>query len=133
MSETRPATEGVSEERIKQFEESKMNRQVMIHRLRDWEAGDVVFGYDVVGETSSTGKTFRRNGEYGEELAIEKAINAMRNAPAIGELSEDSQVFAWVGKIERVRTEPRDPHDPGEPPLKHAQLEQVSVLAARDE
>lgn len=131
MSEATPARDGVSDERIEQFEESKMNGETMIHRLRDWEAGDVVFGYDVVSDGASHGKTFRRGDVHGDEFAIERAINAVRDAPLVGdELSEGTVAFAWVGKVEKTRTEPPGP-DPGEPPLKMAELEQVSVVVAR--
>ena len=122
----------VSDEEIEQFEQSKMSGEVIIHRLRDWEAGDVVCGYDVVSDGASHGKTFKRGGEFGDTLAIEQAIDGVRNAPLLGEtLDEDTTAFAWVGIIESTRTEGPNPADPGEPPLKFGTLKQVSVLAAR--
>jgi len=124
----------VSDEEIAEFEQAKMSREVLVHRLRDWEVGDVVCGYDVVSDGASHGKTFKRGGEFGDTLAIEQAIDGVRNAPLLGEtLDEDTTAFAWVGIIESTRTEGRNPADPGEPPMKTAKLKQVSVVAARNE
>lgn len=129
------ARQGASDAEIRNFENKKADGEQMIHRLRDWAVGDVVFGYDVVTDSSaSTGKTFRREepSAGGTKSGVQRALDALDAQPVSGDsLGEDTHVFAWVARIESVRTEPRDPMDPGEPPLKFAELKDVAVIASR--
>lgn len=120
------------ERRAGAFERYKQDGEQMIHRLRDWEAGDTVFGYDILGESGGTGKTFKRGGEMGDIPAFRKAIQGFDNVPAIGdELGDGKVAFLWSAEIETTRTDPRDLNDPGEPPLKYAELSNVTVLASK--
>lgn len=98
----------------------------MVHRLRDWEAGDKIIGYDVVSGNASHGKTFKPDGRLLDSddpiaAVVEQATGALYDPES------DSEVFVWSATIDRVRTEPRDPNDPGEPPLKFAELSDVTV------
>lgn len=123
--------EVATRDRNEQFEREKAQGEQMIHRLRDWEAGDVIFGYEVHSGSGSTGKTFKRGGEHGDTPAFRKAIQGFDNAPVLGdELSEGSTAYVWSATIQKTRTAPRGP-DPGEPPLKFAELEDVTVLASK--
>lgn len=96
----------------------------MVHRLRHWAAGDVIFGYDVVRPGGATGKTFTR--EHAESM-----YNAVEAAPVLGDtLGPETDVFGWVARIESTWSEGPGP-DPGEPPLVYASLRDVVVLAYR--
>lgn len=111
---------------MKQRKETGMN---MVHRLRDWEPGDTIWGYDIQVEDGATsGKTFSRDESSlvleGEEYVtlVEERMEAMLNehkSPAVG--------VVWVGTIEKVTEEAHDHSDPGEPPLKHASISDVCV------
>lgn len=133
MSTKTADSRSVSNERIRQFEEDKSSGEQMIHRLRDWEAGDVIFGYDVIQANGSmSGKTFKRGNSLGGNSCVENALAGLENQPLIGDtLSDGTVAFAWVGRIVRTRQERGDPMD-GEPGLKFAELEDVTVLASRD-
>lgn len=119
-----------TDDRIEQFEQHKSEGRQMVHRLREWEAGDVLFGVETVTDGASSGKTFQRGSETNVQ-AFEKASKMFADEPKLGELDEDSVVYLYVADIRTVSTDPRDPADPGEPPLKHASLENVRVLTAK--
>lgn len=133
MSTKQVDSRSVSDDHIRQFERDKASGKQMIHRLRDWEPGDVIFGYDVIQANGSmSGKTFKRGSELGGNSAIRNALNGLEDQPLFGEtLSDGTVAFAWVGRIVRTRQERGDPMD-GEPGLKFAELEDVTVLASRD-
>lgn len=110
------------------FKDKKMDGEIMVHRLRDWETGETIWGYDIVGSGVSSGKTFKRgdDGLVGGEMKFSEAIETrmeqhleMAEPPCVG--------FVWCATIERTRTEGRDPADPGEPPLKYAEVSDVVV------
>ena len=110
--------------------ESKLRERVageqMIHRLREWTDGDTAFGVTTFNlETgTSSGKTYRVGTERGQ-TAREKARQ-----------NYDRAIFKGVTVLFRAtvrnpRTEPRNPMDPGEPPLKFGTLEDVEILEFR--
>ena len=125
------------------FKEHKENGEQMVHRLRDWEKGDILWGYESVSGSGSTGKTFsRRNRENREERigdldgldpqdAHESARQAFESMTDPDKTSlgggPDTSVFLYAARIESVRTEGPGP-DPGEPPLKFARLGKVVVV-----
>lgn len=118
------ATEATS--RVTEFARQKERGEAIVHRLRDWEAGDKIIGYDVVSGNASHGKTFKPDGRLLDSDDPLSAVVEQATGP-LYDPESDSEVFVWSATIERVRTEPRDPADPGEPPLKHAQLSDVTV------
>lgn len=125
------------------FKEHKSNGEQMVHRLRDWQEGDILWGYECVSGSGSTGKTFsRRHSEEREERiskldsidpqdAHESAREAFESITDPDQQSlgtgPDSSVFLYASRIKSVRTEPHSSHDP-EPPLKFAQLGKVVVV-----
>lgn len=117
------ATEAMT--RVAEFARQKERGEALVHRLRDWEAGDRVIGYDVVSENASHGKTFRPDGRLLDSDEPIAAITEQATGP-LYDPESDSEVFVWSATIERVQTEPRGP-DPGEPPLKFAELRDVTV------
>lgn len=113
-----------------QFENRLTTGLQMVARLRDWESGDTVYGVTTARPAShrpdydgESGKTFTEDeyGKSGEEMARER----FEDPPL---LADDADVFLWRATIESVQTEPQNPHDPGEPPLKHARLREAEVL-----
>jgi len=113
------------------FVEMKQRGEHMIHRLRDWQVGQIVWGYDLHRENgSSTGKTFTRGGASSEDILRDERGHeqAKEMYETRTEQIQSGAAFYWVGRITRVRVEGRNPADPGEPPLKFAELEQVKVL-----
>ncbi len=121
------------QQRNQAFIDRKQSGESMINRLRDWEVGQIVWGYDSVQETGSTGKTFTREeyGGYGDiedtDRGHERALQ-MYEARCEQTSTGPTALFCWVGKIQRVRVEAPDPSDPGEPPLTFAELDAVKVL-----
>lgn len=121
------------------FVESKENSEQMVHRLRSWESGDILWGWDSVSaEGAATGKTFRRGKDTLDgdgELSGQTAPDAARDAyESIKDSDADlrgatpgTSVFLYAARIESVRTEGGSSHDP-EPPLKFASLTDVAVV-----
>lgn len=111
------------------FKRRKEKGMNMVHRLRDWEAGDTIWGYDIqIDNGNTTGKTFSRNDSTlvpEDEPYVEQVEERMEQmldthpSPAVG--------VVWVGTVETVTTEAHDHSDPGEPPLKHASVTDVCV------
>lgn len=96
----------------------------IVHRLRDWTDGDTLFGVTAYTEGgASTGKTFREGGEYGDDAEVQ--ARDMYERPA---LPMSGVSVLYRATVRNPRTEPRDPMDPGEPPLKFARLTEVEVL-----
>lgn len=127
------------EQRERVFRERQSGGERMVHRLRDWEEGDILWGWASVKEGSSTGKTYRHAtsdereehiGEYLEEAhtAAREAYEAVveNDGPMLGG-GPGAAVFLFAARIESVDTEPPGP-DPGEPPLKFAELGKVVVV-----
>lgn len=126
-----------AETRNEAFAEAKASGEQMVHRLRDWEEGQTIWGYEVRTEGGgSMGKTHTRDDfsigkpdEVTDEMEFKSHIVDSMYAMLGEGGGDDRRVgFAWVAEIDRVRTEGRDPMDPGEPPLKFAVLRNVSVV-----
>jgi len=116
---------------VREFIQSKESGESMVHRLRNWEAGDTVYGWDTLSDSGSMGKTFR-GGENGLTDDPEGAARDGFEGAVDGPLASDTNdVFLWRGTVKSVRTEGRNPMDPGEPPLKFARLSDVEVLDYR--
>jgi hypothetical protein len=98
------------------------NGQQMIHRLRDWSDGDILFGvrsYNAAGGyTASSGKTFQDEG---------RARSMFNGSPVLGN-KEDFDVILFKAVIRGPKRDPADPYDPGEPPSQYATLESVEIL-----
>jgi hypothetical protein len=108
----------------------------MVHRLRNWEEGQTVWGYEVISNGgASMGKTHTRrdftdhseNYQDDSDEFVPQIIDSMQ---AMLDNTGDDSVsagFAWVAEIESVQTEPPGP-DPGEPPLKKARFRKLVVM-----
>lgn len=134
-----------TEAREQAFKEHKENGEQMVHRLRNWEEGDILWGYESVSPRGSTGKTFsRRKSKESKERAEEKdfehldpddahesAKDAFESCTDPDSMSmgggPDTSVFLYAARIKSCRTEPHSSHDP-EPPLKFARLGKVVVV-----
>jgi hypothetical protein len=94
----------------------------MVHRLRNWAVGDTVYGvtsFNLKSEYgAASGKTF---------TSKEPAEQYFENEPLFGD-PEQFDIILFTATIRRVRTDPRNPRDPGEPPLKFAHFEDVEIL-----
>lgn len=119
--------------RLREFVDRKESGESMVHRLRSWESGDTVYGYDSRSDSGGMGKTFRDGGEFGDQSALDAARDGWASATDPDNLlgGTTNDVFLWSATVESVRTDPPDPMDPGEPPLKFARLTDVKVLAFR--
>lgn len=136
------------DEREQAFREHKQSGEQMVHRLRDWQEGDILWGYESVSPNGSTGKTFsRRNREKRKDRigdlsdldpqdahesardAFDQMADPDPDAVSLGG-GPDSSIFLYAARIESVRTEGPGP-DPGEPPLKFAQLGKVAVVDSK--
>lgn len=102
----------------------RLTGEQMVHRLRDWSDGDTLYGVTSINldTGASSGKTYRAGGEYGAD-AEQKA----RDHFAGGTLASGVTVL-YRATVQNPRTEPANPMDPGEPPLKFAYLEGVEIL-----
>ena len=110
---------------LKQRKETGMN---MVHRLRDWERGDTIWGFDIQSENgSTTGKTFDRSRRLPDDSDPFVETVEQRMAQTLEMVKKPAVGFVWVGTIEKVTTEGHDHSDPGEPPLKHASISDVCV------
>lgn len=105
------------------FKQSKKQGRQNLHRLRNWEPGDTVWGYEVRSDGSYTGKTFRREGPISEGLAAAESAYEQ----AVERASPGTMVFLYVATVQSVGQEPPGP-DPGEPPMKFGHLEDVCLL-----
>jgi hypothetical protein len=103
----------------------RVSGEQMVHRLRDWTDGDTLYGVTSFNQDTGTssGKTFREGGEYGED-AEQKARNQYERPG----LPMSGVTVLFRATVRNPRTEPRNPADPGEPPLKFATLTDVDVL-----
>lgn len=99
----------------------------MVHRLREWDDGDTLYGVESFQHDTgaATGKTYHEGGEYGEDTAEAKARNHFENPPP---LAGGMVVVLYRATVQNPQTEPRNPMDPGEPPLKYANLISVEIL-----
>lgn len=117
--------------RAKRFKQFKEQGKHMIHRLRDWEPEDVVWGYETHGETASMGKTFSKDGPGPADADLsDSGFDAAQDGYEFHleeNLDTKGVAFLWVGRIESVHTESRV-GDEGEPPLKEASFRSVRVL-----
>lgn len=124
------ATDSMTErvERIEAFIREKESGRSQVHRLRSWAVGDTVYGYEIVRPNRGRmGKTFRHESPHrtpAEERA-RKAFDGVLSGP----LSTDgADVFLYKATIARLHANAPDPYDPGEPPLKFANLTDVQVI-----
>jgi hypothetical protein len=110
------------------FQQSKEDGLNLVNRLRSWQEGDVVWGYDIqtkAGQT--TGSTYSQDdhaiemSSYGflEFLEREMMESVSKHGPAVG--------VVWVGIIDGVEEESHARAELGEPPLKHASIRDVCV------
>lgn len=115
----------MSDEHTEDSLRERLNGRQMIHRLRDWEDGDTLYGATTLTETGRSGKTFREGGEFGDASAKEMAREQFAGDSAL--LANGVNVL-YRATVQQVQTDPRDPDDPGEPPLKFATLTDVEIL-----
>lgn len=127
-------------ERERLYREHIESGWLMVNRLRDFDEGQTIWGYVAINdESASMGKTHSRGDftrsfvEDGHTPAgVWEAVKSKMER-TLEKVGGDEKVgFAWVGKVERVRTEPRGP-DPGEPPLKHAKIRDATIIESRYE
>lgn len=130
-----------TKQREQAFREHKQAGEHMVHRLRSWEEGDILWGWESVRPGGTTGKTYRRadaqrmQGKDFEYLDPDDSHESARGGyEAVADPHKasmgggpDSAVFLFVARIGSVRTEPHSMQDP-EPPLKFATLDKVRVL-----
>jgi hypothetical protein len=95
----------------------------IVHRLRNWEVGDRVYGVSSFklsndDSRSSSGKTFTTE---------ENARAHFEKEPIFGP-TEEFDTILFAATIQTVTRDPPNPADPGEPPLKYAQFENVEIL-----
>lgn len=93
----------------------------MIHRLREWNDGDTLYGAVFLGDRSPSGKTFRAAEEPAEDRARDYYNRDIFNGPG-------TTAVLYRATVRNPRTDPQNPADPGEPPLKQARLEDVEIL-----
>lgn len=93
--------------------------QQMVHRLRDWDEGDTLYGVTFYNEgyDSGSGKTFKD----------EDSARGMFESGGLG-AGPGSDTVLFKATVRNPTTEPHNPADPGEPPLKWAELEDVEIL-----
>lgn len=103
----------------------RLSGRQMIHRLREWEDGDTLYGARTYTDSGASGKTFREGSEFGDTTALDMAREQFA-----GELTLNTNGVSvlYSATVEQVQTDPRDPNDPGEPPLKFARLTDVEIL-----
>lgn len=103
----------------------RLSGEQMVHRLREWDDGDTLFGVTSMNADSgaSMGKTFREGGER-VNSAEQMARDRYENPP----LPMSGVTVLFRATVRDPRTEPRDAMDPGEPPLKFATLTDVEIL-----
>lgn len=96
-----------------------------IHRLRDWTDGDTLYGVRTFSEDggTSSGKTFREGGEHGADA--EQMARDYYERPG---LPMSGVTVLFRANVQNPRSEPRDPQDPGEPPLMYGTLTHVEIL-----
>lgn len=115
------------ESREAAFEREWEGQRKQIHRLREWESGDTLWGY-VVCKTdgSSFGKTFTHEAP-GGTMGADAARRAFESAAAGNTLTsnEGSVAFYYMATVHNPQTEPRGMDD--EPPLKMATMKDVVV------
>ena len=121
------------------FKEHKEDGWHMVHRLRDWEPNQILWGYEMHRDGGMrSGKTFTREGITGRAglpdddetpAAVNSGHEDAREAyeDSIGFADPPAAFFFYGARIERVRQEPPGA-DPGEPPLKEAKLRNVFVV-----
>lgn len=103
----------------------RLSGEGMVARLRDWTDGDTLWGVITLNPDTgfTSGKTFREGGEHGRD-----AGDMAREYYAGGGLTPVGVTALYRATVRDPRTEPRDPMDPGEPPLKFATLADVTVV-----
>jgi hypothetical protein len=118
------------------FAEAKTGGRQMVHRLRDWEEGQTIWGWETHVESGgSMGKTHTRRDferRVDDSEPVRPQVKAALVDTATGQLESTrtdvrTAGFVWVAEIADVHTEPPGP-DPGEPPLKDASLTNLSVV-----
>lgn len=121
--------DGLDEEEIAaQFAASKRRGQHMVHRLREYSPDDIIWGYDVLTESGSMGKTYRRGVDGPDSTSDETFAEWVEEqAMASAEASGSCLAVVWYATITELRSEAQDPMDPGEPPLTYATLTDVVV------
>lgn len=104
----------------------RLSGESMIHRLQDWNDGDTAYGVAQFTEKdrAATGKTFAEGGERFEN-AEERAREFYETGFPPGHVTVS---VLFRATVENPRTEPNDPADPGEPPLKFATFTDVEIL-----
>ena len=117
------------EQRVDVFRNRKEAREELVHRLHQWESGDTILCYDKLSESGSTDRTFRPDGPLSGVETSDNSDDKAREEyhAAVERAGPGDAVFLWRAEIVSVSTEPKSPIDPGEPPLKFADLTSVEV------
>lgn len=102
----------------------------MIHRLREWEDGDTCYGVATVNADGriSGGKTFRATSDSMDALGDGDAEAAARANYEKMTTFGAGETVLYRATVRNPRQEPRDPADPGEPPLKFGELHGVAII-----
>lgn len=108
----------------------RVSGEHMVHRLRDWTDGDTVFAvtHFTDKDRGAVGKTFREGSGHGEG-AEKEAREFFNSGFPPGHVTA---AILFRATVRDPRTEPRDPNDPGEPPLKFATFSDVEILEWED-
>lgn len=126
VSRQREITKPLSEIRLltmtdKSTLRDELSGHHLIHRLRNWEDGDDLYGAMFIGDKVTSGKTFRPAEEPAEERAREHYNTDLFNGP-------DTTAILYKATVRNPHAEAHDPNDPGEPALVHGDLENVEIL-----
>lgn len=108
----------------------RVSGENMVHRLRDWNDGDTLYAvtHFTAKDRGATGKTFREGGEHGDG-AEKEAREFFNSGFPPGHVTA---AVLFRATVRDPRTEPLDPADPGEPPLKFATFTDVEILEWED-
>jgi len=113
-------TDAMTEDTIRE----RVSGEQIVHRLREWNEGDTVWGVMAFDPSSgtSTGKSFREGHEYGE--GAEQKARERYERPG---LPMSGVTVLYRATVQNPRSEGRVGRD-AEPPLKFATLTEVEIL-----
>lgn len=107
------------------FKQYLLAGEVSVHRLRDWEQGDTLWGYRTVTDGGAGGKTYRE----GSDRMIETGAEGLARSAyedAVDLAADGTAVFLYSATIDRVYTATMLVGQ-DEPAEKHAMLSGVEI------
>lgn len=125
LSDTERALSHEPTKRNAAFKQHLLADEVTVHRLREWQQGDTLWGYRTVTDSGASGKSYREGSDRmidtgAEELARGSYEDAVDLAP------DDTAVFLYSATVDRVYTATAVGGE-GEPPEKHAMLSDIEI------